>query len=99
VLQLWCHECMRIIADRMWDKTDKDWLVRQLDERLGATFSTTFGTLFEHYGESVPPFVTFMRQARRAPAGASAASSTGCAHPAMHMKNTPASQSARHVRI
>ncbi len=65
VLQLWCHECMRIIADRMWDHGDKEWLVRQLDEKLGSTFTTSFNNLFESYGEQVPPFVTFMRQVRR----------------------------------
>ena len=32
VLQLWCHETCRIIADRMWDATDKAWLQKQLDE-------------------------------------------------------------------
>ncbi|GIM07381.1 hypothetical protein Vretimale_11536 [Volvox reticuliferus] len=62
VLQLWCHECMRIIADRMWDHADKDWLARQLDEKLGTMFSTSFPTLFEAQGETIPPFVTFMRQ-------------------------------------
>ena len=56
---------MRIIADRMWDHADKEWLVRQLDEKLGTTFSTSFGTLFEAYNETVPPFVTFMRQVCR----------------------------------
>ena len=26
VLALWCHETCRIIADRMWDPNDKEWL-------------------------------------------------------------------------
>ncbi len=32
VLQLWCHETCRIIADRMWDAADKTWLQKQLNE-------------------------------------------------------------------
>ena len=61
VLQLWCHETARIIADRMWDHSDKEWLRKQLDEKLGQLFSTSFTTLFESYGGEVPPFVTFMK--------------------------------------
>jgi dynein heavy chain len=34
VLQLWCHETCRIIADRMWDGSDREWLRKQLDEKL-----------------------------------------------------------------
>jgi hypothetical protein len=37
VLQLWCHETCRIIADRMWDASDKEWLRKQLDEKLQVT--------------------------------------------------------------
>eukprot|EP00798_Chlamydomonas_sp_ICE-L_P021926 gene21926-28972_t len=67
MLQLWCHETARIIADRMWDASDKKWLEKQLDEKLGGLFSTSFGTLFEPFGGSVPPFVTFMRQMESPP--------------------------------
>lgn len=62
VLQLWCHETCRIIADRMWDAGDKVWLQKQLDEQLSGLFSTSFNALFEPFKEEVPPFVTFMRQ-------------------------------------
>jgi len=61
VLQLWCHETCRVIADRMWDKQDKDWLEKQLDDQLQSLFSTSLATLFEAFGGSIPPFVNFMR--------------------------------------
>ena len=61
VLQLWCHETCRVIADRMWDMSDKEWLRKQLDEKLGASFSHSYDSLFEPFGEHMPPFVTFMR--------------------------------------
>jgi dynein heavy chain len=57
LLQLWCHETCRIIADRMWDPADKQWLRKQLDERLSAAFSTTTNTLFEAYHEEVRPII------------------------------------------
>lgn len=47
LLQLWCHEAERVIGDRMWDPADKQWLRKQLDERLGAAFSTSVSGLFE----------------------------------------------------
>ncbi len=49
---------------RRWDAADKEWLRRQQDEKLSALFSSSFAQLFEPFGESVPPFVTFMRQVR-----------------------------------
>lgn len=67
VLQLWCHETTRVIADRMWDPADKEWLRKQLDEKLQALFSQSFAQLFEAYAEQVPPFVNFMRGAMDAP--------------------------------
>ena len=67
VLQLWCHETCRIISDRMWDHTDKDWMRKQLDEKLGNLFSTSFSSLFEPYGGDVPPFVTFMKAGVESP--------------------------------
>ncbi|GFH10191.1 dynein-1, subspecies f, partial [Haematococcus lacustris] len=67
LLQLWCHEACRIIADRMWDANDKEWLRKQLDEKLLSSFSTSYSQVFEAFGEQVPPFVTFMRQGTDAP--------------------------------
>ncbi|KAF5831208.1 dynein-1-beta heavy chain, flagellar inner arm I1 complex [Dunaliella salina] len=61
VLQLWCHETCRVISDRMWDKQDKDWLEKQLDDQLQSLFSTSLPTLFETLGGTIPPFVNFMR--------------------------------------
>lgn len=49
MLQLWCHETFRIIGDRMWDAGDRDWLQKQLDARLQATFSTSWNDLFEPF--------------------------------------------------
>lgn len=53
LLQLWCHETCRVIADRMWDPVDKDWLNKQLDQRLNTAFSTGFSTLFEPFNGEV----------------------------------------------
>ncbi len=61
MLRLWCHETLRVLADRMWDPADVDWLRRQLDERLGAAFSTSLPSLFEATNGDVPPYVSFMR--------------------------------------
>lgn len=59
---LWCHEFCRVIADRMWDKSDKEWIQKQLNSKLTGNFSTDFLSLFEQYNGEIPPFVTFMRQ-------------------------------------
>lgn len=67
MLQLWCHETNRIIADRMWDHADKEWLRKQLDEKLGQLFSQSYANLFEAYKGTMPPFVTFMREAQDVP--------------------------------
>lgn len=61
ILGLWCHETFRVIADRMWDKNDKEWLQKQLNAKLSALFTTDFNTLFELSHGEVPPYVTFMR--------------------------------------
>jgi dynein heavy chain len=52
-LQLWVHEMFRIIGDRMWDPEDLAWLRKQVDERLSATFSTSFNGLFEGFNGQV----------------------------------------------
>ncbi len=61
VLQLWCHETNRVIADRMWDRADKEWLRKQLDEKLSSLFSTSFNTLFEPFQAQVRAWVRYMR--------------------------------------
>ncbi|KAG1668463.1 hypothetical protein FOA52_005236 [Chlamydomonas sp. UWO 241] len=63
VLMLWCHETCRIIADRMWDHSDKEWLRKQLDEKLSMYFSQSYASLFEAFEGQMPPFVSFMREA------------------------------------
>ncbi|GMH41208.1 hypothetical protein BSKO_09118 [Bryopsis sp. KO-2023] len=65
MLQLWCHETFRIIGDRMWDMNDKEWLQKQLDEKLNSIFSTNWSTVFED--GDIPPFVSFMRQMENPP--------------------------------
>eukprot|EP00898_Chlorokybus_atmophyticus_P005400 jgi/Chlat1/5861/Chrsp4S06373 len=62
MLQLWCHECFRVFGDRMWDPADKAWLRNAMDERLSATFSSSWKTLFPGEDGSIPPFVSFMRE-------------------------------------
>lgn len=53
LLQLWVHETLRVMGDRMWDPVDAAWLRKQIDERLSATFSTNFATLFQDFNEEV----------------------------------------------
>jgi hypothetical protein len=60
---LWCHETNRIIADRMWDHSDKEWLRKQLDEKLSTHFAQSYASLFEAFEGQMPPFVSFMREA------------------------------------
>lgn len=68
VLALWCHETCRIISDRMWDPTDKEWLKKQLDDKLGSLFAQSYSSLFEPYGGEMPPFVTFLKPGLDVPA-------------------------------
>lgn len=52
-LQLWVHESMRVMGDRMWDPVDLAWLRKQLDDRLSTTFGISFASLFEDFQEQV----------------------------------------------
>lgn len=52
-LQLWVHETLRIIGDRMWDPADVAWLRKQLDKHLSSSFGISFASLFEEFGEQV----------------------------------------------
>nr|AML30862.1 axonemal inner arm dynein heavy chain 6 [Marsilea vestita] len=47
MLQLLCHECFRVYADRMWDVNDKLWLQELLDQKLKDMFNTEWKTLFK----------------------------------------------------
>ena len=66
MLQLWCHETLRVIGDRMWDPTDRTWLKNQLDDKLKAIFGTSWDDLFGE-GKDCPPFVSFMRSTDNPP--------------------------------
>lgn len=66
MLQLWCHETLRIIGDRMWDPADRAWLKGQLDDKLKAIFGTSWDDLFGE-GKDCPPFVSFMRNTENPP--------------------------------
>ncbi|MCO5578649.1 hypothetical protein L7F22_032493 [Adiantum nelumboides] len=46
MLQLLCHECFRVYADRMWDINDKVWLQELLDQKLKDLFNTEWKSLF-----------------------------------------------------
>ncbi|KAI5057584.1 hypothetical protein GOP47_0027599 [Adiantum capillus-veneris] len=46
MLQLLCHECFRVYADRMWDVNDKVWLQEFLDQKLKDLFNTEWKSLF-----------------------------------------------------
>lgn len=52
----------------MWDPTDKEWLRKQLDDKLGSLFAQSYASLFEPYGGEMPPFVTFMKPGLDVPA-------------------------------
>lgn len=60
ILQLWGHECFRVLGDRMWDFADKDWLKNNLDEKFDKTFGSSWKSLYEN--SVMPCFVSFMRQ-------------------------------------
>ena len=62
LLNLWKHECTRVIADRFVNQQDKDWFNKALhlviEEDLGAEYAG--------YLEAEPYFVDFLRDAPEA---------------------------------
>ena len=59
LLNLWKHECTRVIADRFVNQQDKDWfnktLHKVIEEDIGAEYAS--------YLEDEPYFVDFLRDA------------------------------------
>ncbi|BFI30788.1 dynein axonemal heavy chain [Marchantia polymorpha subsp. ruderalis] len=46
MLQLFCHECLRVYGDRMWDPVDRQWLWDLLNSKLKDNFNTDWKTVF-----------------------------------------------------
>ncbi len=63
MLQLWCHEVSRVLADRMWDGADRSWLKQQLDGCLREHASTSWEALFGGAAKDCPSFAALLSQA------------------------------------
>lgn len=61
-LNLWKHECNRVIADRFTNQQDKDWFEKTLKQVIEEDFDAEIASLL--YPE--PFFVDFMRDAPEA---------------------------------
>ena len=58
-LNLWKHECNRVIADRFTNQQDKDWFEKALKQVVEEDFDSETSSLLE----AEPYFVDFMRDA------------------------------------
>ena len=56
-LNLWKHECNRVIADRFTNQQDKDWFEKTLKQVIEEDFDAETATLLD----AEPYFVDFMR--------------------------------------
>ena len=56
-LNLWKHECNRVIADRFTNQQDKDWFEKTLKQVIEEDFDAETSTLLD----AEPYFVDFMR--------------------------------------
>jgi hypothetical protein len=53
LLALWCHETLRVVADRMWDTADVAWVKKQLADKLSSALGSSWDSLFEQDGGEV----------------------------------------------
>lgn len=58
-LNLWKHECNRVIADRFTNQQDKDWFEKAIKQVVEEDFDAETSGLLE----AEPYFVDFMRDA------------------------------------
>lgn len=58
-LNLWKHECNRVIADRFTNQQDKDWFEKTLKQVIEEDFDTDTANLMD----PEPYFVDFLRDA------------------------------------
>ena len=58
-LNLWKHECNRVIADRFTNQQDKDWFEKTIKQVVEEDFDTETANMME----AEPYFVDFMRDA------------------------------------
>ncbi|CAM6118761.1 unnamed protein product [Calypogeia fissa] len=56
ILQLFCHECLRVYGDRMFDPADRHWLWDLLNTKLKDVFNTDWKTVFGK--DTVRPLIT-----------------------------------------
>ena len=59
ILNLWKHECSRVIADRFVDQQDIDWF----EKTVKSVIDDDFGGEFSAMLHAEPYFVDFMRDA------------------------------------
>lgn len=60
MLQLWVHEILRSVGDRMGDLEDHRLLQNVVDSHLRTHFSTSWEELFDST-QTCPSFVAFLR--------------------------------------
>jgi len=58
-LNLWKHECNRVIADRFTNQQDKDWFEKTLKQVIEEDFDADTANLMD----AEPYFVDFLRDA------------------------------------
>ena len=58
-LNLWKHECNRVISDRFTNQADKDWFEKALKQVIEDDFGADSANVLE----SEPYFVDFLRDA------------------------------------
>lgn len=59
LLNLWKHECNRVIADRFTNQQDKDWFEKTLRQLIEEDFDVDTANLMD----AEPYFVDFLRDA------------------------------------
>ena len=73
LLNLWKHECCRVIADRFINQSDKDWFEKALKQVAEEDYGDDKAALLD----AEPYFVDFLRDAPE-PTGILHAKSTHC---------------------
>lgn len=58
ILKLWRHECIRVIADRFTNSTDREWFFANMRTQA----ESELGDDFEHFSDEETYFVDFLRE-------------------------------------